>query len=607
MKSRTRTILTLLLALLPWLGASTAQAADVSVEAVLSQPTTIVGEAVDFQIVITGARSGSPSREIRVDGLQIDYNGESTNVQMNNFNVTMSRTHTFSVLPQRAGTFVIPGQKVDVDGKTYATQPLTLVVNAGSAGNAGGAGAGNEEQGKLAFIELLIPKSRIYVGEVVPIELRLYVDSRIQWQLQQLPNISGDGFTTQKLSQPIRNLISKDGRSYDQITFKTAITPIKTGHLGLGPVDVECIAQIPQKRKRPRFGPDFDSLFNDPMFAPAQKMVLHLDRSELEVVSLPPNSPKSFAGAVGVFSLTSKASPTKVNVGDPITLTLSVSGRGNFDRVNAPKLMEENGWRSYPPSAKFTPDDDIGISGSKTFEMAVVPEQVQPKLPLVEFSYFDPLTEKYVTLPAEREPLTIAAVQAPANLPAPSSQTTTTPSATASPAPSPAPMDIRYILTGPTQWQRSFEPLFARKLFWQLQLLPLLTLLAFAGFRISKARKADLNAQRIAQLRSQKNRLKQSLQNPSIDSKTFYESAVQLLQLETAALRPAGIAPSSIGAAETCSSRPLDPALRDRIHAIFHACDEFRYAGNGPNGSKVTPKQQAEVLQTIQEFEAHAS
>jgi hypothetical protein len=617
MKPYLRVITLLALAiLLPLLRPVSAAAANpISVQAVLSQNSAEVGEAIDFQIVVKGSQNAAPPRDIQVDGLQISFSGPQAfdNIQVINGQFTREVTvaYNYSVLPNKAGTFTIPSLKVEVDGKTYSTQPLALTV-AGS-GIAGGAGGGDD---KLAFAELVMPKAKAYVGEVIPVEFRVYLDARIRWQVQEFPQVSGEGFTSQKLNQPIQNQVQKNGRIYHLLTLKTALSPAKTGRLGIGPLDIQCLAQIPQKRARPRFGPDpdiFDSMFNDPMGifnqTPARRVTIHSERTELEVLPLPPNAPKSFNGAVGAFSLSTKASPTKVDVGDPITLTLSINGRGNFDRVNAPKLMDETNWRSYPANAKFQADDDIGISGTKTFEMAIVPGQVQATLPLVEFSYFDPLTEKYVTLHADREPLTIVGAKPATPAVAPNSATPNAlaknaPSASPSPA-APKEEDIRFILTGPAQWNRSFEPIFASNLFWEVQLVPLLALLGLTVFGVRNARKADLESQRLAGLRQQKERLLKSMESENVDPKAFFDSAVQYLQLETATTLRSNT-PSAIDAGHACSSRPLDPATQERIRSIFNACDEFRYAGSSRVAEKVAPEKRAEVLQTLKEFDRHA-
>ena len=69
------------------------------------------------------------------------------------------------------------------------------------------------------------------------------------------------------------------------------------------------------------------------------------------------------------------AKPKSVQVGDPITVTTTIAGRGNFDRVNAPMIEDERGWHKYPPSSKFNQDDEVGISGTKTFEMVLSPNE----------------------------------------------------------------------------------------------------------------------------------------------------------------------------------------------------------------------------------------
>ena len=101
------------------------------------------------------------------------------------------------------------------------------------------------------------------------------------------------------------------------------------------------------------------------------------------------------------------AKPKSVQVGDPITVTTTISGRGNFDRVNAPLLEDERGWHKYPPSSKFKQDDEVGISGTKTFEMVVSPNEKKQTLPVLAFSYFDPAKDQYLTLRSEPMAITV--------------------------------------------------------------------------------------------------------------------------------------------------------------------------------------------------------
>ena len=131
------------------------------------------------------------------------------------------------------------------------------------------------------------------------------------------------------------------------------------------------------------------------------------DPVSLEVKALPGGAPPTFSGALGSFSMTAEANPKRVQIGDPITIKAAISGRGNFDRMDAPELSDERGWHKYPPSSNFKQDDDVGISGTKTFELVVSPNEKLTNVPPLAFSYFDPVKEKYVTLHSEAVPLIV--------------------------------------------------------------------------------------------------------------------------------------------------------------------------------------------------------
>src|SRR5207249_2280366 len=90
------------------------------------------------------------------------------------------------------------------------------------------------------------------------------------------------------------------------------------------------------------------------------------------------------------------------------------TGRGNFDRVNAPILENDRGWHKYPPSSKFKQDDDVGISGAKSFETVISPNEKKQAVPPFVFVYFDPAKEDYVTLRSEAAPITVEGGAAPA-------------------------------------------------------------------------------------------------------------------------------------------------------------------------------------------------
>ena len=100
-------------------------------------------------------------------------------------------------------------------------------------------------------------------------------------------------------------------------------------------------ASAPRARSRSPFDlfdlddPFSDAFFSNPFaqFGERRDVQITSDPVALEVKPLPPNAPPSFSGAIGIFTMATDAKPKSVQVGDPITVTTTISGRGNFDRV----------------------------------------------------------------------------------------------------------------------------------------------------------------------------------------------------------------------------------------------------------------------------------
>src|SRR6202140_697356 len=435
-----------------------------SATAVLSNSEAAVGETVQLQIRVTGARSADAPEKIAVDGLQIHRTGTSQHFEMNNFNVTSSVIYDYTILPMKAGTFKIPPQTIRLGSNAVHTPELTLSVadspgrSSSSRSNRGEAQP--ESANQLVFGELVVPKKVAFVGEMVPAEIRLGFDPRAHPELADGPEIAGQGFTTQKLQQAQQNLETINGRTYDVITFKTAIAATRAGKFEIGPVKAKARVSVPRRQATPRSrsrspfdlfnldDPLSDPFFADPLgrLAERREVEMESEPATFEVKPLPPNAPPNFSGGVGNFAMTTEAKPKRVQVGDPITVTSTVSGRGNFDLMNAPALEDDQGWHEYPSSSKFKQDDQVGISGAKTFETVISPNERKQALPPLVFSYFDPVKENYVTLRSDAMPTPVegGAATGPTVV---ASQPGSAATVVANAKPSPKPQDILYQLT----------------------------------------------------------------------------------------------------------------------------------------------------------------
>ncbi len=584
---------------------------DIRVSAAVSDNEADVGQSVDFTITVNGATDAAVPQNIDVDGLTITYEGPNSQTQISfgtgfgsGSHIQRSVIHTYSVVAQRDGDFVIPAEQVTVDGKTYTTQPVNLKVggSASSGGGGGGSGAAQNADGshKLYYAEIVAPRDTAYIGEALPFEIRLYVDARVRAQLEEMPEITAEGCTVQKTTKPEQSQVTRDGEDYIMVTYKSAVTAAKAGKLRLGPVTVQAEAQLPQRRRRRSGGPFDDPFFQNPFFddafsmmSPPQQITIRAEPVELTSLPLPAEGqPRSFAGAVGNFTMTTSVKPAMVEAGDPITITAKIVGRGDFDRVTAPMVIDPNGWRTYPPSSKFDGDDDVGISGTKTFEIAAIPQAKKLESPALEWSYFDPIKERYVTLTEKGWPIRIEGQIQAAATPVVAQQT---------PAPNPAAPDILYIRADSTGWGATFQPIYATRLFWEAQGAPLLALLAFVGFQVARKRSADERARLHVQLRKEKEAALEAIRRRDVPEGDLYQAAARALRLEAAI--QTGRTPDTLDGTEVANARALDGEMAERVRRVFERQAESLYAGTSGGRRAASAEERVNVLETVKGYE----
>jgi hypothetical protein len=316
----------------------------------------------------------------------------------------------------------------------------------------------------------------------------------------------------------------------------------------------------------------------------------------LEVKALPAGAPPTFSGAVGSFSMTAEANPKRVQIGDPITIKAAISGRGNFDRMNAPELSDERGWHKYPPSSNFKQDDDVGISGTKTFELVVSPNEKLTKIPPLAFGYFDPVKEKYVTLQSEAVPLIVEG-----NAPASPAIAGTTPGASAAPTSGrqQKAQDILHQINERGKIVRTFAPFYARQEFWLAQLLPLTFALGLMGWKVKNVRASNRAALRAAQLQHERDELLRKLRRDQLAPREYFSDASRVVQLK-AALKQMNIEPATVDAETAARVFDLNAEQSERMRRLFATSDEFRYSGAGNGESALSTDGQRETLELIE-------
>ena len=584
-----------LLALLFLLAAVPSLHAEVTGTASLNVKSFPMDRVAQLTVTVRGERSATIQAP-EVEGLRFHQRGQSTRMEIINGAYSSSVTAIFLVEASREGNFTIPPILIESKEGEVATAPIRFEVVAATAkattqaANQGSATATRLRSGEtaeVAFLRVTPAKTKSYSGEVVPVQIQIYFRDGIQANLNSLPQLVGEGFVLQQLQrEPHRSRKVVNNSPYTVLTWDSALSGIKEGTHTLSMELGATLLLRQQQRQRPRgmFADPFydDSFFNSFFGSYREKEVkVASPKLEMTVQSLPETGkPETFSGAIGDFRLQVKAAPLEISKGDPVTLNMTVSGVGNFDRVQAPRLQKQKGWKSYDPSSEFLKDGSEN-RGKKVFEQALVAKDTRlTEIPAVAFSYFDPESGTYKELISAPIPLVMQELEAEQKIEAPVKRAVlpsvnetaqTAPANVQQPIPGLAPLQH-----DAGQMNRQLEPLFAKKWF-QIVCAVLLLAICVALFITIRNARFSGNPQ-LQQKKSMKQLLEirareieEHLQ--AIDSRGFLASCRSAIQEQLGLLWHTEAA--AITLADLQKRLPQDSVLT----SIFRAAEESAYSG----------------------------
>jgi hypothetical protein len=414
----------------------------------------------------------------------------------------------------------------------------------------------------------VVPKTEVYVGEPFAVEIDLYFQNIDQNSLH-MPQLQAEGFSLGQAPKPSQSRTQVGNAVYNLLIFKTSVTAAKTGNLSLGLADYNLTLVVQSnQRRRDMFDP-FGSFFGQ-----AVPTTLHCEPQIMRVLPLPTqNVPGTFNGAVGAFTLAVTAGPTNVAVGDPITLKVQIQGQGLLDGVALPPQPDWQDFKAYPATSKVESSDPLGLSGAKSFEQVIIPQNHEIKmLPPFQFTFFDPGQKSYRTLSGPAIALT---VRPTASAIAPVSTNTIS-------KPNPAADDIVHIKPRLDETAPARPALVQQPWFLAVQAFPVLTWLSLLMIR--KRNEALANNPRLRRQRQVAQRIRDGLQElnslaAAQNVEQFFATFFHLLQEqlgERLDLPASAITEAVID--ERLRGRKLPEETLRELHALFQSCNLARYA-----------------------------
>ena len=131
------------------------------------------------------------------------------------------------------------------------------------------------------------------------------------------------------------------------------------------------------------------------------------------MLPLPENGkPENFSGSVGDFRMTTSIDKTEVEVNQPVTVTVKISGEGNIKTLPEPEVPQVDDFRVFS-SGKSENVTKAGyvVAGWRTFEFTFVPKKSGNfKLPKIMSNYFDPDKERYLALDGREFEINVSGV-----------------------------------------------------------------------------------------------------------------------------------------------------------------------------------------------------
>ncbi len=377
-------------------------AQDVSFEAAVNATKVTSNDAVQLTLTVFGGKDVPVVDVAAIDGFDVRYLGPSTSVAIVNGNYSSQRSFIYNLFPTKTGNFKVPSFSITLNGQEYSTKPIDIEVLAAAAPAAsspttGGTPQNAEEDLKdRLFAVVGVPAEAVYVGQKVPVTVKLFVRDTPIREIQFPTFTSSTGVTVEDFTaKPLQYKQVLNGFSYDVVEFKTFVYLSLQGKVEVGPASIQgnLIYRNPnQPNPLHGFNDDFFDGFFKNISVQARPVTITTAKEHLNVLPLPAEGiPNGFTGAVGSFDFDVSVSPDKVQVGDPLTLRMKISGDGNLKKAGFPNFDDEH-FKIYDPKIK---DESDG----KSLEQVIIPSstgitEVQP----LAFSFFDPAAREYKTI-----------------------------------------------------------------------------------------------------------------------------------------------------------------------------------------------------------------
>ena len=480
----------------------------------------------------------------------------------------------YTFRPIRAGDVEIGPISVRLQTATHVTEPIQITVAQGalpvplSPPSQGGGALPRLDSlvGQDYFSKAEVDNAAPYIGEQITHTFSFYSTDATRRPTYAAPDFAG--FWNAGELPETDGAQNESGRLYYVTEIDTILFPALAGNARIEPGSMTVFTGF-FGSGRAQFPSETVSVFVKP---------------------LPPGEPPTFAGAVGEYQIQARVDRDDVQLGDPVNMSVLVSGAGNFQHLPDPIWRDAPGWRAYEGAAETRSeiDGEGVVRGAKIYQRTLIPEASgELTIPPVEFSYFNPDLEEYVTVSTNSIHVKVAPIEGGAADAAIGDSAIEPPAAE----------DIRHIKPIVSAARTASDPLGANPLYLWLWTLPALAAASAFGWRVVQRRRDAIADARRPALAGE--RALSRLSGADSEDSAADVAALALRGYLEAALgaQTRGMTPDET--ADLALARGASARTANKLRAALRKLDETRFGPADDPSVQAMPREIAEIVREL--------
>ena len=255
-----------------------------------------------------------------------------------------------------------------------------------------------DQRAGVNFHALVLPET-VYVGQQANYQVGVFLDDEVRRRLRRNPEFvppEMPGVLAYELPVSHGTVPRASGGTYEVHVFERAVFPLTPGTHTIQPARLS-----------------YSLPLTSSFFSREESHSLRSQSRRIVALATPAaGRPPEFDGAVArdVVVRTIVEGRDRARVGDPLRVTLRVSGKGNVNLFPRPRFAPAWG-QAVAAGERVTLDSTSRVvAGVKEFDWLLTPHDAGTvQVPAVRYAYFDPVVEEYAVAEAAPEALTIAA------------------------------------------------------------------------------------------------------------------------------------------------------------------------------------------------------